>query len=312
MPLKMGKSTREAFGLALAALGAERPDLVVLDADVNNSTRTEHFRKRFADRFFNVGIAESNLVGVAAGMAASGKTPVLASFAAFLWCNAFDQIRMCVGFPNLNVKLVGSHSGISIGQDGPSQMAIEDFALSGSVPGMAVLAHCDEPSAVAATRAMVEHTGPVYLRTGRPEAPVVYPDGCEFRIGRANRVRDGKDVTFAANGCMVALALAAADDLALRGIQARVLDFATIKPLDEGALLEAARQTRGLVVAEEHLAWGGLGSAVAMALGRLRPTPLRFVNVGDTYAESGPPEGLLTKYGLTKDALLAAALELAG
>jgi transketolase len=312
MPLKLGKSTREAFGLALAEMGAERPDLVVLDADVNNSTRTEHFRKRFPERFVNVGIAESNLVGVAAGLAASGKTPVLASFAAFLLCNAYDQIRMSVAFPGLDVKLVGSHSGISIGQDGPSQMAVEDVALACSFPGMKVVVPCDEPSAAAATRAMLAERGPVYLRCGRPEVPVVYEHGCDFRIGRAVRLRDGRDVTIAANGIMVAMALEAADRLEGRGVSARVLDVHTAKPIDEGALLDAARQTRGIVVAEEHLAAGGLGSQVAMVVAESHPCPLRFVNLRDTYAESGPPEGLLRKYGLSADRIVEEALRLAG
>jgi len=311
MALTMGKSTREAFGLALAELGATRPDLVVLDGDVNNSTRTEHFRERFPDRFVNVGIAEANLVGVAAGLAASGKTPVLASFAAFLLCNAYDQIRMGVAFPALNVKLVGSHSGISIGQDGPSQMAIEDVALACSLPGFRVVVPCDEVSTAAATRAMVAEPGPVYLRCGRPEVPVVYPNGCDFRIGRAIRLRDGSDVTLVANGLMVPMALEAADTLASRGVKARVLDLHTVKPLDESAIVDAARQTRGIVVAEEHLAAGGLGSAVAAVVAREHPARVRYVNLGDTYAESGAPPELLEKYGLTAERIVGSALELA-
>lgn len=304
--LKLGKPTRDAFGLALAEIGAEDPSIVVIDGDVHNSTRTEYFAKKFPDRFFNVGIAESNMVGIASGLAASGKTPVVASFAAFIMCNAFDQLRMGVAFPELPVKVVGSHAGISIGEDGPSQMGIEDVALACALPGFAVVVPADEPSTKAATRAMIKHPGPVYLRVGRPNVPVVYENGCDFQIGRAIEVRDGTDVTIVANGIMVAAALEAAHLLEQEDISARVLDMHTVKPIDRAALKAAAEETGAIVVAEEHLHYGGLGAAVAQAVGELCPTRLAFVNLGDRYAESGSPDDLLEKYGLTADHIVAA------
>ncbi len=308
--LRMGKATRDAFGEALRELGQVYPDLVVVDGDVSNSTRTEYFAHAFPDRFFNVGIAESNLVGVASGLAASGKRVIAASFACFLLCNAFDQIRMSVAFPRLNVKLVGSHAGISIGEDGPSQMGIEDVALALALPGVAVLVPADEHATRAATRAMLEWEGPTYLRLGRPPVPVIYDPDVEFVIGRAFRLRDGNDVTLIANGLMVAAALDAAEELAARGISARVLDVATVRPLDVEAVVAAARETRGIVVAEEHLHFGGLGSVVAMTVAEQHPCPMAFVDLDDTYAESGAPEDLLEKYGLTSQRIVASALAL--
>ena len=219
---ELGKATRDAFGRALEALGADHPNVVVVDGDVGNSTRTEWFGKKYPERFFNVGIAESNLVGVAAGLAASGKTSVIASFAAFITCNAYDQLRMSVAYPHLNVKVVGSHAGISIGEDGASQMGIEDVALACALPGFVVIVPADEDSTKAATSAMIEHDGPVYLRCGRPEVPKIYGGGgpTPFQIGVANQLRDGTDVTIVANGLMVAPALDAAETLAGAGINA--------------------------------------------------------------------------------------------
>lgn len=296
--LAYGAPTRNAFGEALRELGSENENIVVVDGDVGNSTRTEYFGKAFPDRFFNVGIAESNLVGVASGLAAAGKEALAASFACFLLCNAYDQIRMGIAFPQLNVKLVGSHSGISIGEDGPSQMGIEDVALATSLPGFTVLAPADEPSTRAATRAMFAINGPVYMRTGRSQAPVVYPNGVQFQPGRANQLRDGRDVTIIACGLMVAVALEAAHDLSQEGIEARVLDMHTVKPIDQEAIELAARQTGGIVTAEEHLLEGGLGAAVARVVAERRPAPMAFVGLRDTYAESGTAQELLEKYGL--------------
>jgi transketolase len=304
----IGKATRDAFGEALRELGHRYPNLVVIDGDVNNSTRTEWFAKEFPDRFINVGIAESNLVGIAGGLAGCGKIPVIASFACFMMCNAFDQLRMSVAFPHLNVKVCGSHSGISIGEDGPSQMGIEDVALAMALPGFTVLVPADEVETREVVKAALEHQGPVYIRTGRPPVPIVYTDGCDFQIGRANRLRDGNDVTLIANGLMVAAALDAADLLARGGIQARVLDMASVRPLDEEAVVAAAQETRGIVVAEEHLRWGGLGSAVAMAAAEHAPCRMRFVAL-EGYAESGKPEELLEKYGLTARHIAQAARE---
>jgi len=296
--LEYGKATRDAFGEELVELGRGNPGIVVVDGDVANSTRTEAFAREFPGRFFNVGIAESNLVGVASGLAASGKAAVASSFACFLLCNAYDQIRMGVAFPSADVKLVGSHSGISIGADGPSQMAIEDIALAASLPNFRVVVPADEPSARAATRAMFAEAGPFYLRTGRPRVPVVHPAGIDFAVGRACTLREGGDVTIIACGLMVAVALEAAHDLSGEGLDARVIDMHTVKPLDRPAVHSAARETGAIVTAEEHLLEGGLGSAVALAAGELDPVPMEFVGIRNTYAESGRPEELLDKYGL--------------
>ena len=303
--LEEGPATREAFGEALAEAGANE-NVVVVDGDVNNSTFTNHFKDKYPDRFFNAGIAESNMVGIASGLAGSGKIPVCASFSTFLMANAFDQIRMSVAFPNQNVKLVGSHAGISIGEDGPSQMAIEDVALACALPGFTVIVPADGPSAAAATHAMIERDGPTFLRCGRPKVPIIYPDGADFHCGKANTLRDGNDVTIVANGIMVAMALDAAAALEEEGINARVLDMHTVKPIDVTALEKAANETRAVVVAEEHLAYGGLGSGVAMVLAERKPTKMAFVDIGDTYATSGKPEELLRQYGLTPDAIVDA------
>jgi transketolase len=299
--LKLGKATRDAFGDALKELGAELPNLVTVDADVGNSTRTEIFALAYPERGFNVGIAESNMVSVAGGLASCGKIPVVASFACFLLDNAFDQIRMSVAFPQTNVKLVGTHAGISIGEDGPSQMGIEDVALACSLPGVVVCVPSDSACTKAATRAVVVHVGPTYLRVGRGKVADLYPSGVNFQLGKAIETRPGEDVTIIANGLMVAAAVDAATILAKEGVSVRVLDMHTIKPIDRDAIAKAARETGAIVVAEEHLHHGGLGSVVAQIVGETHPVPLGFVNVGDLYAESGDPQGLLDKYGLTSE-----------
>ncbi|HHX64051.1 MAG TPA: transketolase family protein [Chloroflexi bacterium] len=308
--LAYGPATRDAFGETLRELGRERPNLVVLDGDVANSTRTEYFAHEFPERFFNVGIAESNMIGVAGGLAASGKEVVAASFAVFLLCNAYDQIRMSIAFPGLPVHLVGSHSGISIGEDGPSQMAIEDIALAGSLPGFTVLVPADGPAARALTRQMMDVAGPTYLRVGRSKVPQIYDGEADLTIGRAQRLRDGDDVTLVACGLMVAAALEAVDVLSGEGIDARVLDMHTVKPVDVQALEAAARETGAIVTAEEHLLDGGLGSIVARAVAERHPVPMAFVGLQNRYAESGDPQGLLDKYGLTATHIAAAARNL--
>src|SRR5438128_9993754 len=310
MNFKQGKSVREAFGLALAQLGEHHKDIVVVDGDVHNSTRTDFFAKKFPDRFFNVGIAESNLVGIAAGMASCGKRAWLASFACFVMCNAYDQLRMSVAFPNLDVKVVGTHAGISIGEDGPSQMGIEDVSLACSLPNFTVVVPADEPSMGEAVQALARIKTPAYLRAGRPNVPIIYEGGCSFQLGKANQLRDGKDLTIISNGLMVSAAMEAAERLAGQGIQARVLDMHTVKPCDDAAVLAAAKETGRIVVAEEHLLHGGLGSAVAMSAARQQPVPMRFVALKDTFAESGPPQELLKKYGLTAADIVREALEL--
>ncbi|MBI5879808.1 MAG: transketolase family protein [Chloroflexi bacterium] len=310
--MKMGKATRDAYGDALLELGKQNPNIVIVDGDVQNSTRAEAFAKAFPDRAFQVGIAEANLVGVGAGLAAAGKIPFIASFAVFMMANAFDQLRMSVAFPGLNVKVVGSHAGISIGEDGPSQMGIEDIGLAALLPGFTVITPADEHAARAATHAIAAHVGPCYLRTGRQKAPVIYEDGCkQFEIGKSIQLRDGRDVTIIANGLMLGMALEAAEKLAAEGIQARVLDMHTIKPLDHEAVEKAARETGGIVVAEEHLLRGGLGSYVAMSVAENYPTHMRFIGLDDVYAESGAPEALLEKYGLTSHHIADCARELA-
>jgi transketolase len=305
--LQYGPPTRNAFGQALKEIGAENPNLIVLDGDVGNSTRTYHFRDAYPDRFFNVGIAESNMIGTASGLWAAGKDVLAASFACFLMCNAYDQIRMSIAFPRANVKLVGSHSGISIGEDGPSQMGIEDIALASSLPHFVVLVPADAPSAQGLTRAMLEYDDPVYMRTGRPEVPIVYAEGARFEIGKANRLREGKDITLIACGMMVSAALEAAHTLSEEGIQARVLDMHTVKPIDADAIEQAARETGAIVTAEEHLLHGGLGATVARIVAERHSVPMAFVGIDDQYAESGKPQELLEKYGLMPNDIVQAA-----
>ena len=270
-------------------VGAENPNLVVVDGDVGNSTRTYHFRDAYPDRFFNVGIAESNLVGTASGLWAAGKDVLAASFACFLMFNAFDQIRMSIAFPKVKVRLVGSHSGISIGEDGPSQMAIEDLALATALPNFTVIVPADAPSAQAATHAMFDD------------------DRLDFKIGKANQLRDGSDLTIIACGLMVSAALEAAETLSGEGIEARVLDMHTLKPLDAQAIEKAAQETGAIVTAEEHVLRGGLGAGVAQVVGERQPVPMGFVGVKNEYAESGKPEELLAKYGLMPDDIVKAA-----
>jgi len=284
----LGKATRDAFGRALESLGESFGSLVVVDADVGNSTRTEWFGHKYPDRFFNVGIAESNQVGVAAGLAAAGHISLVSSFAAFIICNAYDQLRMSVAYPKLNVKVVGSHAGISIGEDGASQMGLEDVGLACSLPGFVVVVPSDEASA-------------------RPDVPKIYEADAAFTIGKANKLADGKDLTIVANGLMVGPALDAAEALAAQGISARVLDMHTVKPIDRDALAAAAKETGAIVVAEEHLAHGGLGSVVAMNVAEICPVPIRYVNLGDQFGESGSPEALIEKYGLTAAKVAEAA-----
>lgn len=297
--LTYGAATRDAFGETLEALGGENEHIVVVDGDVNNSTRTKFFKTAYPERFFNVGIAESNLIGVASGLAASGKQALAASFAVFMLANAYDQIRMGIAYPRMNVKLVGSHSGISLGEDGPSQMAIEDLALVAALPNVVCLVPADEHATRWATRAMFEHDGPVYLRTGRPDAPMIYSADDTFEWGKAKQVRDGDDVTIIACGLMVAAALEAAHTLAEKGIEARVLDMHTIKPIDRDAIQQAARETGAIVTAEEHSIAGGLGAAVAQVVTLHHPVPMAYVAIMDEYAESGAPDDLFEKYGIS-------------
>ncbi|HEY3414502.1 MAG TPA: transketolase C-terminal domain-containing protein [Armatimonadota bacterium] len=305
--LKLGPATRDAFGEALVELGGRKPEIVVVDADLANSTMASKFQTAYPDRFIEVGIAESNMVGVAAGLATCGKEAWATSFSVFLLANAYDQIRVSVAYPKLNVKLCGSHSGISIGPDGPSQMGIEDIALACALPGFTVIVPCDAEQTKAAVQAASALDGPVFIRTGRSKTPVIYANGNSFTLGKANTIREGKDITLIACGLTVALALDAAKLLADQGIEARVLDMATVKPLDEEAVAKAAKETKGIVVIEEHLLDGGLGSRVAMAAAKTSPAPMAFVAVDNTFAESGLPEDVLKKYGFTPENVVTAA-----
>ncbi|HZU31917.1 MAG TPA: transketolase C-terminal domain-containing protein [Candidatus Angelobacter sp.] len=297
--LKMGVATREAYGQALVELGKSNPDVVVLDADLAKSTFSAKFQKEFPDRFFSVGIAEANMVSIASGLALSGKLPFASSFAVFLCDKGYDQLRMCVAYPGVNAKFVGSHGGISIGEDGPSQQAVEDYALMCALAGFVVLNPSDEFCARALVHRMAEHVGPVYMRTGRPKAPVIYGANDTFEIGKAKQHGDGRDVAIIACGLEVGYALEAQAQLAEEGIHARVLDMHTIKPIDEAAIAKAAEECGAIVTAEEHLLDGGLGSQVARAVAKSRPVPMEFVGVQNTYAESATPEQLMEKYGLT-------------
>ncbi len=305
--LELGKATRDAYGEALRELGAKHADIVVLDADLAKSTKSAYFGEEFPDRFLNVGIQEANLVGMAGGLASCGKVPFISSFACFVILKGFDQLRMAVAYPKLNVKVVGSHGGVSPGEDGASQQAVEDVALACSLPGFVVCVPSDEHQTRAAVEAAYRHNGPVYIRTGRPKAPVIY-DGVpqDFAFGRATVVREGRDATIVANGIMVGAAVVAHERLRHEGIEVRVLDMATVKPLDEEAVRRAAEETGAIVTAEEHLIHGGLGARVAQVVCRTRPVPMEFVGLDDTYAESGDPGALLRKYGLTADEISAA------
>ena len=297
--LKMGLATREAYGQALAELGQTNPKVVVLDADLAKSTYSYKFAKEFPDRFFSVGISEANMVGIASGLALSGKIPFASSFAVFLCDKGYDQLRMCVAYPRVNAKFCGSHGGISIGEDGPSQMAIEDYALMCALPGFTVVVPADEFAGRALVKLMAEHAGPVYMRTGRPKAPILYSAADGFEIGKAKVHGNGRDVAIIACGLEVSQSLLAQWQLEEEGISARVLDMHTLKPLDEQAVATAALECGAIVTAEEHVLEGGLGSLVAKAAARLHPVSMEFVGIENTFAESATPDQLMEKYGLT-------------
>jgi len=296
--LKTGMATREAFGKALLELGRSNPDVVVCDADLSKSTMTTYFAKEFPDRFFSFGIAEANMVGAGAGMALAGKIPFVSSFSAFVMNKGFEQLRACVAYPHVNLKVVGTHSGISIGEDGPSQMSIEEVSLACSLAGFVVIAPADEASTKALVKAAAAYVGPVFIRTGRPKAPTIYNGDQKFEIGKSIQVVDGSDVTIISNGLLVAQSILAAETLESEGVSVRVIDMHTVKPIDRDAIARAAAETRAIVVAEEHLVDGGLGVRVAQVVGETNPCVMEFVGIHDRYAESGQPEELLEKYHL--------------
>jgi transketolase len=292
-------STRETYGKTLVELGRQNMDIIVLDGDLSPSTMTSFFAREFPDRFFNCGLEEQNMVGIAAGLAASGKIVFVSSFAVFVSCRCFDQLRLCLSQTELNVKIVATHGGITVGEDGTSHHAIEDLALYCALPGFTVVVPADAIEAAEAIRVAASDHGPFYVRLSRPKTPIVYPEGYHFTLGKAVTMRHGKDATVIAVGIMVAKALEAADILARQDIDCRVINMHTLKPLDEAAVVKAASGTGAIVVAEEHLAQGGLGSRVAQVVAREKPVPMEFVNLGDRYALSGKAEELLQRYGLT-------------
>lgn len=300
-------ATRESYGRTLAELGKEHEDFLVLDADLAGSTKTAVFRKAFPERHINCGIAEQNMIGVAAGIAATGRVAFASSFAMFAAGRAYEQIRNSVGYPQLNVKIAATHGGISVGEDGATHQCNEDFALMRTIPGMVVMVPSDDVEAEAMVRAAYAHKGPVYMRFSRLATPVFNnPETYKFEIGKAITMREGKDVAIIAAGLPVASAMEAAEKLAAEDIEARVIDMHTIKPLDEAAVLRAAKEIGKIVTVEEHSVIGGLGSAVAEVLAEQCPAKLKRVGVYDRYTESGPAEALIHHYGLDGEGVYSA------
>ena len=305
-------ATRESYGNTLKELAAEgHEDLVVLDADLAAATKTGMFRKAYPDRHFDCGIAEENMMGVAAGLSTMGYVPFVSSFAMFAAGRAFEQVRNSIGYPHLNVKIGATHGGISVGEDGASHQCCEDFALMRSIPGMTVLCPADNVEAKAAVKAAYEHEGPVYLRFGRLALPVFHDEATfKFEIGKGEQLTEGSDVAIIATGLEVNEALIAAEQLKNEGIQARVINLCTIKPLDEELVVKAAKECGAVVTCEEHSILGGLGEAVAAVLGEQCPVPMRRVGVKDVFGHSGPAWELLEQFGLRSDAIIAAVKEL--
>jgi transketolase len=304
------KPLRNIFGDALLDLARSNQRVVVLDGDLGNSTKAEYVRNEFPERFFNIGIAESNLVGVGAGLAGAGFYPFIVSFSSFLLCNAYDQIRLAVAMSDIEATIIGSHGGITLGKDGPTQMGIEDLALMGGLPTFTIIVPSDPASMHAAVKSAPDIKGPVFIRSSRVPMPHIYPmDDCPFEVGKANIVREGEDLTIIGCGMMVSAALDAAAELAEEGIEARVLDLHTIRPLDIEAIAATAKETGAVVCAEEHLLQGGMGSNVARIVGEQHPVPMRFVGLKDVYVESGDPWDLLKKYNLTAEDIVRAAKE---
>lgn len=302
-------SNREAYGATLVAVGETNPRIVVLEADLGKSTQTIHFRKRFPERHLEMGIAEANMMGYAAGLAATGKIPFASTFCVFASMRAIETIRNSIAYPQLNVKIVATNAGIEIGPDGATHQAIEDIAITRAIPNLTVLAPSDPTVTIKAIKAAVEWEGPMYIRLGRLATPKLYQDDVRFEIGKAILSRQGTDVTIIAIGNMVCRALAATERLTAQGISARVLDMHTVKPIDVEALVDAAEQTGCVVTAEDHNILGGLGGAVSEVLGTHCPVPIIRVGVADCFAESGEADELLEKYGLTAERIAAAAIE---
>ncbi len=299
-------ATRQAYGKALLEIGAENPNLIVMDADLSKSTMTYEFSQAYPERFFNMGIAEQNLYGAACGLALSGKVVCASTFAMFASGRAFEIIRNSIGYTHANVKVCATHSGITVGEDGASHQTFEDLAIMRTIPGMTVVNPSDGASARILMKQVVDFVGPAYVRLGRASVPVIYDENSEITLGKGNCVRDGKDVTIIATGIMVNEALIAAEELAAKGIDARVIDMHTIKPLDEEIIIKAAQETGTIVTAEEHSVIGGLGSAVAEVVVKNCPVKMAMVGQQDVFGESGKPDELREKYGMTADNIVKA------
>ena len=305
-------ATREGYGKALVELGKEHDDIVVLDADLAGSTKTGMFGKAYPDRHFNCGIAEANMMSVAAGLAAAGYTPFASSFAMFASGRAYEQIRNSIGYPALNVKVGASHGGMSVGEDGASHQCCEDFALMRSIPGMVVICPADGVEAEAATKAAYEYKGPVYLRFGRLAVPVFHEEGFTFQIGKGEVMRDGDDIAIIANGLMVYEAIKAGEELAAAGIHARIINMSTVKPLDEELVLKAAKECGKIITCEEHSVIGGLGEAVCSFLSETYPTPVRRIGVNDQFGFSAPAYEVLEAFGLCASNIVAVTKDFLG
>lgn len=303
-------ATRQAYGEALVELGKKYDDLVVLDADLSKSTMTAGFSKEYKDRFFNMGIAEQNMYGVAAGLAVSGKVVCASTFAMFAAGRAFEIIRNSIGYTKANVKICATHAGITVGEDGASHQVIEDIALMRTIPGMVVLNPADGISTKKLMEAALAYQGPVYVRLGRLATPIFYDENTTVEIGKANTLKDGTDYTIIATGFMVNEAMQAAEILEEEGISVRVIDMHTIKPIDKDAIIRAAKETKGIVTAEEHSVMGGLGAAVAEVVVENCPTKIKLVGVQDRFGQSGKPLELVEEYGLTAKNLVAAVKSL--
>ena len=305
-------ATRDSYGNALAELGAEAANLVVLDADLAGATKTGVFKKAFPDRHFDCGIAEANMICIAAGMSTAGLVPFASSFAMFAAGRAFEQVRNSIGYPHLNVKIGATHGGISVGEDGASHQCCEDFALMRSIPGMTVICPADDVEAKAAVKAAYEMEGPVYLRFGRLAVPVFHGEDFKFEIGKGEIVKDGTDVAIIANGLLTYEAIEAGEKLAAEGINAMVINMATIKPLDEELVLAAAKKCGKVITCEEHSIIGGLGEAVCSALCEKLPTPVKRIGVNDEFGHSGPAVPLLKQFGLSAEHIVEVAKEMCG
>lgn len=294
------RATREGFGAGLLELGRQNPDVVGLTADLMESLQMHHFQKEFPERFFQLGIAEANMMGIAAGLATAGKIPYTGTFANFSTGRVYDQIRQSIAYSHKNVKICASHAGVTLGEDGATHQILEDIGMMRMLPGMVVINPCDFNQTKAATIAIADHHGPVYLRFGRPSWPIFTPENQKFKIGKALHLASGKDVTIFATGHLVWTSIEAAKELVTQGISCEIINIHTIKPLDEEAILDSVSKTRAVVVAEEHQRNGGLGDAIANLLVHSLPVPMEYVGVKDSFGESGKPVELLDKYGLGK------------